>query len=108
MQAAWLSLLTAGMLEIVWALGLKYSQGFTRLWPSLITLAAIAMSFALLGASLRAVPFGTAYAIWTGIGAAGAVIAGICLFGESVDLARLACLALIIAGTIGLKWVTPS
>lgn len=107
MQVAWLSLLLAGMLEVVWVLGLKYSEGFTRLWPSVLTLVAIAMSFALLGASLRAVPFGAAYAIWTGIGAAGAVIMGICLFGESFELVRLCCLALIIAGTIGLRWVAP-
>jgi quaternary ammonium compound-resistance protein SugE len=108
MLMAWLSLLMAGGLEIIWALGLKYSDGFTRFWPSVVTLAAIAMSFALLGLSLRSVPFGTAYAIWTGIGAAGAAITGVFLFGESADLARVCCLALIVAGTIGLKLVTPS
>jgi quaternary ammonium compound-resistance protein SugE len=108
MPLAWLSLLLAGALEIIWALGLKYSHGFTRFWPSVVTLLAIAMSFVLLGLSLRSVPFGTAYAIWTGIGAAGAAITGMFLFGESADLARVCCLALIIAGTIGLKLVTPS
>jgi len=108
MPTAWLSLLMAGALEIIWALGLKYSDGFTRFWPSVVTLAAIALSFALLGQSLRGVPFGTAYAVWTGIGAAGAALVGVCLFGESADLGRLCCLALIVAGTIGLKLVTPS
>jgi quaternary ammonium compound-resistance protein SugE len=97
----------AGVLEIVWALGLKYSDGFTQLWPSLLTLAAIAMSFALLGWSLKSVPFGTAYAVWTGIGAVGAAVAGIMLFGESADSARVACLVLIVAGTVGLRLVTP-
>ena len=108
MQMAWLSLFLAGILEIVWALGLKYSHGFTRFWPSVGTLVAIALSFTLLSLSLRSVPFGTAYAIWTGIGAAGAAIAGMCLFGESSDAARLCCLAMIVAGTVGLRLVTPS
>jgi len=105
---AWLSLLMAGMLEIIWALGLKYSDGFTRFWPSAVTLAAIAMSFALLGLSLKSVPFGTAYAVWTGIGVAGAALAGIVLFGESSDWARIGCLTLILAGTVGLRLVTPA
>jgi quaternary ammonium compound-resistance protein SugE len=104
---AWSCLLLAGVLEIVWALGLKYSQGFTRFWPSVMTVAAILMSFALLGLSLKSVPFGTAYAIWTGIGAAGAAAVGILLFSESTDLARIGCLVLIVAGTIGLRLVTP-
>jgi quaternary ammonium compound-resistance protein SugE len=108
MPMAWLSLLIAGALEIVWALGLKYSHGFTRLWPTVITLCAVALSFAMLGLSLKSVPFGTAYAVWTGIGAAGAAIAGIWLFGESADLSRVCCLALIVAGTVGLRLVTPS
>ncbi len=103
----WVSLMMAGVLEIVWALGLKYSDGFTRLWPSVLTLTAIAMSFALLGLSLKSVPFGTAYAVWTGIGAVGAAVTGIMLFGESADLARVACLVLIVAGTAGLRLVTP-
>jgi quaternary ammonium compound-resistance protein SugE len=105
---AWLSLLLAGLLEILWAVGLKYSHGFTRFWPSVMTVAAIALSFALLGLSLKSVPFGTAYAIWTGIGVAGTAIVGIYVFGESANAARLGCLLLIIAGTIGLRLVTPT
>jgi quaternary ammonium compound-resistance protein SugE len=105
---AWFSLLMAGVLEIIWALGLKYSDGFTRFWPSVVTVAAIAMSFVLLGISLKSVPFGTAYAIWTGIGVAGAAIAGMVLFGESSDWARVACLMLIVAGTVGLRLATPA
>ncbi len=105
---AWLFLFAAGALEIVWALGLKYSEGFTRFWPSVATLIAIAMSFALLGLSLRSVPFGTAYAVWTGIGAAGAAIAGMILFGESADWGRIGCLVLIVAGTMGLRLVSPA
>jgi len=104
---AWFALLLAGLLEIVWALGLKYSVGFTRFWPSVATFVAIALSFGLLGLSLKSVPFGTAYAIWTGIGAAGAAIAGIMLFGEPANAARIGCLILIVAGTIGLKLATP-
>ena len=104
---AWFALLLAGLLEIAWALGLKYSAGFTRLWPSIATFAAIALSFGLLGLSLKSVPFGTAYAIWTGIGAAGAAIAGMVLFGESTDAARIGCLVLIVAGTVGLKLASP-
>jgi quaternary ammonium compound-resistance protein SugE len=100
---AWLYLLLAGALEILWALGLKQSDGFTRLWPSLGTLAAIALSFALLALALKSVPFGTAYAVWTGIGAAGTAILGIVLFGESADAMRLVCLGLIVAGIVGLK-----
>ena len=105
---AWLALLTAGSLEIAWILGLKYSEGFTRFWPSVATLLAIAASFAMLSLSLKSVPFGTAYAVWTGIGAAGAAITGILLFGESAGAARVGCLILIVAGTIGLKLATPS
>ncbi len=104
---AWFWLLMAGALEIVWALGMKYSHGFTRLGPTVIMLTAIALSFALLGLSLKSIPFGTAYAVWTGIGAAGAVVAGILLFGEVMELGRIACLVLIIAGTVGLRLVTP-
>ncbi len=107
-MTAWLSLFLAGVLEIVWALGLKYSDGFTRLWPTLGTLVAIAFSFALLATSLRSVPFGTAYAVWTGIGATGTVIIGISMFGEPADAARLGCILMIVGGTIGLKLVTPT
>ncbi len=98
----WLALLMAGVFEIVWALGLKYSEGFTRVWPSVATLVAIALSFALLGLSLKSVPFGTAYAVWTGIGAVGAVIAGMVLFDEPAGWLRLGCVALILAGIVGL------
>ena len=105
-MTAWLCLLLAGALEIVWALGLKQSDGFTRLWPSLGTVAAIALSFALMAVALKSVPFGTAYAIWTGIGAAGTVTLGIFMFGEPADAARLVCIALIVTGIVGLKLVT--
>ena len=104
---AWFALLAAGLLEITWALGLKYSHGFTRFWPSVATCIAIALSFGLLSLSLKSVPFGTAYAVWTGIGAAGAAISGIFLFGESADAARVGCIIMIAAGSIGLRLVTP-
>ncbi len=100
---AWIYLLLAGLFEIVWAIGLKYTVGFTRLWPSVGTLAAMAVSIALLAASVRSLPIGTAYAIWTGIGAVGTVALGIALFGEPATLPRLACVALIVVGIIGLK-----
>jgi quaternary ammonium compound-resistance protein SugE len=104
---AWSCLLLAGVLEIIWTLGLKYSDGFTRLWPSVITLVATAASFALLSLSLKVVPYGTAYAVWTGIGAVGTVLVGIFLFDESVDAARVACLVFIVAGILGLRLITP-
>jgi quaternary ammonium compound-resistance protein SugE len=96
---AWFALL----LEVAWALGLKYSDGLTRLWPSLGMLTAIALSFALLAVALKSIPFGTAYALWTGIGAAGTVIVGMAAFGEPTDVFRVTCLSLIIAGMVGLK-----
>jgi quaternary ammonium compound-resistance protein SugE len=99
----WLALLLAGLLEIAWALGLKYSDGLTRLWPSLAMLIAIGLSFALLGFALKSVSFGTAYALWTGIGAAGTVIIGMLAFGEPASIWRVTCLSLIIAGMVGLK-----
>jgi quaternary ammonium compound-resistance protein SugE len=102
----WFALLLAGLLEVGWALGLKYSDGLTRFWPSLAMLVAIALSFALLAVALRSIPFGTAYALWTGIGAAGTVIVGMTAFGEPADLFRVSCLALIIAGMVGLKLAT--
>jgi quaternary ammonium compound-resistance protein SugE len=102
----WFALLLAGLLEIGWALGLKYSDGLTRFWPSLAMLVAIALSFALLAVALRSIPFGTAYALWTGIGAAGTVIVGMTAFGEPADLFRVTCLVLIIAGMVGLKLAT--
>src|SRR5690242_11050401 len=105
---AWSFLLLAGLLEIIWTLGLKYSEGFTRLWPTVITLTATALSFALLSLSLKSVPYGTAYAVWTGIGAVGTVLVGIFLFGESINGARIACLVLILGGIIGLRLVSPA
>jgi len=100
---AWLALLLAGLLEVVWALTLKASEGLTRFWPTVAMLLAIISSFALLGYSLKSVPFGTAYALWTGIGAAGSMIVGMLMFGESADAFRIGCLTLIIAGMVGLK-----
>jgi quaternary ammonium compound-resistance protein SugE len=99
----WLALLAAGLLEIVWALGLKYSDGLTRLWPTAGTVVAIAASFAMMALALKSLPFGTAYAVWTGIGAAGAIVIGVLAFGEPADPLRMFCLALIVTGIIGLK-----
>ncbi len=106
-MSGWLALLGAGLLEVAWALGLKYSDGFTRFWPSALTLVAILMSFGLMALALRSLPFGTAYAVWTGIGAAGSIIAGMLLFRESADPMRIICLSLIVAGMIGLKLNSP-
>lgn len=100
---AWLYLLMAGLLEVAWAVGLKYTEGFTRLWPSVWTGAALLLSMLLLAGAVRTLPLGTAYAVWTGIGAVGTVVLGIVLFGESASAARLACIGLIMAGLIGLK-----
>jgi quaternary ammonium compound-resistance protein SugE len=103
---AWILLLTAGILEIGWAVGLKYTAGFTRLWPTLATIAAMTTSLALLGLAVRTLPLGTAYAVWTGIGTIGTVIVGIWLFAEPATFQRLFCVALIVAGIIGLKLAT--
>jgi len=103
---AWIALFVAGLLEIAWAIGLKYTDGFTRPGPSTLTIAAMAASVALLGWAMKTLPVGTAYAVWTGIGAAGTVILGIVLFGEPATLVRLACVGLIVAGIAGLKLVT--
>jgi quaternary ammonium compound-resistance protein SugE len=100
---AWFLLVIAGLLEIGWAIGLKYTDGFTRFWPTAGTLAALVLSVSLLGLATRTLPVGTAYAVWTGIGAAGTVIGGILLFGEPATAVRLACVGLIIAGIVGLK-----
>ncbi|GGA50503.1 quaternary ammonium compound efflux SMR transporter SugE [Pelagibacterium lentulum] len=100
---AWIVLAFAGLLEIGWAVGLKYTHGFTRLVPSLLTVGSMALSLALLGLALRDLPLGTAYAIWTGIGTVGTAILGIMLFGDSVTAIRLTCIALIVSGIIGLK-----
>jgi quaternary ammonium compound-resistance protein SugE len=104
----WILLVLAGLFEIGWAVGLKYTEGFTRLWPSVGTLAAMVVSVVLLGVAVKSLPLGTAYAMWTGIGAVGTVLLGIVLFGESASLVRLACVGLILIGLIGLKLVTPS
>lgn len=99
----WLILIVAGLFEITWAIGLKYTEGFTRLWPSVGTVAAMAVSVTLLGLAMRTLPVGTAYAVWTGIGAMGTVILGMVLFAEPATAARLVCLGLITAGILGLK-----
>lgn len=99
----WIILFIAGLFEIAWAIGLKYTEGFTKLWPSVGTLAAMALSVLLLGYAMRTLPVGTAYAVWTGIGAVGTVILGIVLFSEPATAARLACVGLIVAGILGLK-----
>ena len=100
---AWLVLFVAGLFEIGWAIGLKYTHGFTRLWPSVATLTAMAASVLLLGVAMKELPVGTAYAVWTGVGAVGTAVLGIVLFGDSASLPRLVCLALIAGGITGLK-----
>ena len=100
---AWTYLLFAGLFEIGWAVGLKYTEGFTRLWPTLGTVVAMVISLFLLGLALRELPLGTAYAVWTGIGAVGTVILGIFLFQDPATAVRLACIGLILAGIVGLK-----
>ena len=100
---AWIYLLLAGLFEIVWAVGLKYTDGFSRLWPSAGTLAAMAVSIVLLAMAVKTLPIGTAYAIWTGIGAVGAVALGIVLFGDPATWPRLLCVVLILVGIVGLK-----
>lgn len=104
--AAWAVLLVAGICEVGWAIGLKYTEGFTRLAPSAWTLAAMAISVILLGWSLKTLPVGTAYAVWTGIGAVGTALLGMALFNESREIARLVSIGLIVAGIVGLKLVT--
>jgi quaternary ammonium compound-resistance protein SugE len=100
---AWLYLAVAGLLEVAWAIGLKYTEGFTRLWPSLLTGAAMVLSFVLLSQALRTLPVGTAYGVWTGIGAVGTAVFGMLFLGESREVARLVCILLIVAGIAGLK-----
>ena len=102
---AWITLLLAGILEIGWAIGLKYTDGFTRLLPSLLTVGSMILSVVLLGIAVRSLPLGTAYAVWTGIGTIGTVILGIVLFGEPATTMRLGCIGLIVAGIAGLKLV---
>ena len=104
---AWVVLIVAGLFEIGWAVGLKYTEGFTRLVPTLATAASMVVSLGLLGIALKTLPVGTAYAVWTGVGSVGTALLGILLFGESTSALRLACIGLIVAGIIGLKFVTP-
>ncbi|WP_232491637.1 quaternary ammonium compound efflux SMR transporter SugE [Novosphingobium kaempferiae] len=103
----WVLLFFAGLLEVVWAFSMKQSQGFTRLWPSLVTLVAMLASFGLLAAAMRSLPLGTAYAVWTGIGALGAFAVGIVFLGESASLARLLAAGLILGGLVLMKVATP-
>jgi quaternary ammonium compound-resistance protein SugE len=103
----WLILVLAGILEVGWAIGLKYTEGFTRLWPTLGTVAAMVVSMGLLGIAMKSLPVGTAYAVWVGVGAVGTAILGIVLFGEPATAGRIASLALILAGIIGLKLASP-
>jgi quaternary ammonium compound-resistance protein SugE len=104
---SWIVLLAAGLLEVAWAVGLKYTAGFSRLVPSVLTLTAMAGSVGLLGLALRDLPLGTAYAVWTGIGTVGTAIYGIAVLGEPSEAARLVCIALIVAGILGLKILAP-
>ena len=103
---AWFMLFVAGLMEVGWAIGLKYTEGFTQLVPSVLTLAAMAVSMALLGLALKTLPIGTAYAVWTGIGAVGTALLGIWLLGEPATVMRLACIGLSVAGLAGRKIVT--
>ena len=105
---SWIYLLAAGLVEIVWAVGLKYTHGFTRLGASVFTITAMAGSVGLLGVALRHLPLGTAYAVWTGIGTVGTAIAGMVMLGEPAGAMRLGCIALIVAGILGLKLLTPA
>ena len=103
----WIILVLAGLFEIVWAVGLKYTHGFTRLWPSVGTVAGMLASFWLLALAMKTLPLGTAYAVWVGIGTIGAFVSGIVLFGESANWLRIASVALIVLGLVGLKLSTP-
>jgi quaternary ammonium compound-resistance protein SugE len=100
---AWVYLILAGLFEIGWAVGLKLSEGFSKFWPSTFTVVSMIVSLGLLGLSLRTLPLGTAYAVWTGIGAVGTVLVGVLWFGDAATAARLGCVALIVAGIVGLK-----
>ena len=103
---AWTVLIVAGLFEVGWAIGLKYTDGFTRLWPTVGTVAAMGISVALLGVAMKTLPVGTSYAVWVGVGAVGTAILGIVLLGESANAGRLISLALIVAGIVGLKLAT--
>jgi len=102
-RMAWMLLLVAGLLEVGWAIGLKYTDGFTKLWPSIFTIASMVISVVLLGIAMKSLPVGTSYAVWVGVGAVGTAILGIVLFGESAAPSRLVSLGLIVAGIVGLK-----
>ena len=104
---AWIYLTVAGLFEIAWAIGLKYTDGFTRLLPSLWTVASMILSIVLLGLALRTLPVGTAYAVWTGIGAVGSIVVGMLVYSEPTDPVRIICLTLIVAGMVGLKLNSP-
>jgi quaternary ammonium compound-resistance protein SugE len=104
---AWLILVLAGLFEVGWAIGLKYTDGFTRLWPTLWTAAAMVVSLVLLGVAMKSLPVGTAYAVWVGVGAVGTAILGIVLLDEPMTAARIASIALIVSGIVGLKLATP-
>lgn len=105
---SWFILVIAGLFEIAWAIGLKYTDGFSRLWPSVGTIAAMALSFILLGVAMKSLPVGTAYAVWVGVGAVGTAILGIILLGEPANAGRIISLSLIVAGIIGLKLASPA
>jgi quaternary ammonium compound-resistance protein SugE len=105
---AWTVLIVAGLFEVAWAIGLKYTDGFTRPWPTVGTIAAMTVSLALLGVAMKTLPVGTSYAVWVGVGAVGTAILGIVLLGESANTGRLLSLALIVAGIVGLKLSTPA
>jgi quaternary ammonium compound-resistance protein SugE len=107
MGIAWINLFVAGALEIAWAVSLKYTEGFSKPWPSVLTIAGMIASFYFLAQAVKVIPVGTSYAIWTGIGAVGTAILGILLFAESLSLPRLACIGLILVGIVGLKWTGP-
>lgn len=104
----WIVLIVAGLFEVGWAIGLKFTQGFTRLWPSVVTLTCMLASVWLLGVAMKSLPVGTAYAVWVGVGAAGTVVLGIVLLGEPASALRLASIGLILAGIVGLKLATPA
>lgn len=105
---AWIYLAVAGLFECGWAIGLKYTEGFTRVIPSLLTILSMVISFWLLSAAMKTIPVGTAYAVWAGIGAIGVAVLGMVLLGESHDFLRIICLLLIVSGIAGLKLVSPS
>jgi quaternary ammonium compound-resistance protein SugE len=105
---AWVILVIAGVFEVGWAIGLKYTEGLTRLWPTVWTILAMIVSVSLLGIAMKSLPVGTAYSVWVGVGAVGTVALGIVLFGEPANAARLISIALIVAGIVGLKLATPA